>query len=246
MSQETRVSNPDDLQNVVREFEEEMMRFIVFLAWCMGVLNEAEDLVQDFWVRVVRRWNRIKEAESLISMLKKIAVNTVISFAGREKVRVHICFVLDADIDDFFEAHDLKDKFELLEKTGPTGLPIYSGKVWRSSVNELNDHPDVAYLAVRGCRGLDTIHGMEVADPSWSAGRIEVQAELNRCFDLVLPMLTESQAEVLMLCEHEGLSEAEVGSRLGLKTSVVHRYRMRAWAVLRRKCPWLRDYIQGS
>lgn len=243
MSKKTCISWPEDFEAAYTHLEMKVQSLVFYLARKLGVFEEREDILHSVWLHVKRKWEKISKARYPLCVVMTIAVRKVIDAASYHKVRIHVCFVQDWPLEVILKALSPEFDFAPLQRIGPTGLPMYSAKVWKSKVDDISRHPAVAYCVIKGRRACDSMDDVQIEDPTRSAKWIEVRAEINRCIESIRSKLTTKKAKVLELCDLEGLSEGEVARQLGLKPCVVRRYHTDAWAILRQECPWLENYI---
>lgn len=243
MKKEEFVFTDDGFESFVKLMKSRFEGFIIFLAARLGVGHEDEDIIQGFWVRVIENWSRIVSAKSPIHFVYWIAKSAVYNTSYGDKVRIHLSLVPEADVFAFLISHHLEHAFTALVKPGPLGLPVLSGLVWRSKIDELNSHPDVAFLAIRDYSRFESVEDLQIPDSKESVDSIETKAELRHCLELISKRLPRTRRLVLYHCDCRGLPESVVARRLGLKISVVRRYRTDGWAALRAEFPWLKDCI---
>jgi DNA-directed RNA polymerase specialized sigma24 family protein len=213
------------------------------LAAQLGLGNQREELIQDFWLHVWRKWDQVIDARFPYYFMRTIAVRIVLNACYRCKVRVHLSFVPDVDARVVLNDLGLECALKPIRKVGPTGLPLYSGRVWPSQVEHLNSHRDVAFVQVWGIMGFVMIEGKAIGDGNRSARSAKGRACLRDCAERIRPKLSDQEARILDLCDFDGVSEEEVARQLCLQPSVVRRYRNNAWRVLRENCPWLKELL---
>lgn len=246
MASDSGVPSSRNLAELIRQHGPYISRIGQRSAYRLGLGRKADDIVQDAILKMVRNEKRIVTARNPLAFMTTIVYRAVSDAAKCLRIRMHVVFDPDANVEHVLASLGLDEAFKPLRKRDFAGRVVYSGLVWPSDVAGLRNHPGVLSAEPREKACLeqvdpDTVISPDQFTPRKLAELAELRTVIGDCFRSIREHLRGKMPDVFERCALQGETEEDVALDLGLEVDTVHRYLLRVYRIIRATYPWLRE-----